>query len=202
MLDLVIVEDEEIIRRYYIGLCEQRKGQVSDDEVYKLELLMKQAGLSLGDRRVTGPALEKEKETGQPAAAVELPDGQIVTGKTSELLGCCSAMLLNALKVLGGIDDERELISPSIIEPIQSLKVNNLGGHNPRLHMEEVLIALSICAVTDPEAKKALDQIPKLYGCETHCTVIVSDVDVNPCRKLGLRLTNEPVYQEKKLYHV
>ena len=208
IIDNDVVSDasrQEIIRRYYSALCDKRKGanpENIDSIIYKLGLLMKQAGLTKDDRRVAGPAVAKEEATGEPAAAVELPDGQIVTGKTSELLGCCAAMLLNALKVLGGIDDARELISPSIIEPIQSLKIHNLGNRNPRLHMEEVLIALSICAATDPEAKKAMEQLPKLKDCDAHCTVIVSDVDVNTCRRLGLRLTNEPVYQEKRLYHV
>ena len=196
---------QEIIRRYFNALSEKRRGNDAagnDEIIYKLELLMKKAGVTAEDRRVVSPARVKEEVTGEPAAAIELPDGRIITGKTSELLGCCAAMLLNALKALGGIPDERELISRSIIEPIQELKVKNLGGRNPRLHMEEILIALSICAVTDPEAQKAMEQLSKLKDCEAHCTVILSEVDVKTFRKLGIRLTNEPKYQEKKLYHV
>ena len=140
-------------------------------------------------------------ETGLPAAAIELPDGQIVTGKTSSLLGASSAALLNALKALGGIPDYLHLISPAIIEPIQNLKVSHLGNHNPRLHTDEVLIALSISAVTNETAAVAMAQLEKLKGCEAHSSVILSQVDDSMFRKLGVNLTCEPVYQTKKLYH-
>ena len=133
---------------------------------------------------------------------MELPDGTIVAGRTSELLGPCSALLLNALKTLGGIEDSVHLISPTIIEPIQKLKVGSLGNKNPRLHTDEVLIALSICAATDEEAKKAMDQLPKLKGCEAHSTVILSHVDEKIFRRLGVNITYEPKYQTSKLYHV
>ena len=162
---------------------------------------MKQAGITSEDRPVIKAAVQKAELTGEPAAAIQLPDGTVITGKTSSLLGASSAMLLNALKVLGGIDDRIELISPSIIEPIQDLKINHLGNHNPRLHTDEVLIALSICAVTDPLAETAMQQIEKLKGCEVHSSVILSQVDVNTFRKLGVNLTTEPIYQNKKLYH-
>ena len=155
----------------------------------------------MDDRPVIKAALNKAEITGEPAAAMELPDGTIVTGKTSSLLGASSAMLLNALKTLGGIDDKVELISPSIIEPIQDLKVNHLGNHNPRLHTDEVLIALSICAATDPLAETAMQQLEKLKGCEVHSSVILAQVDMNTFRKLGVNLTCEPEYQSKKLYH-
>ena len=193
--------NQEIIRRYYNALSQLRKGSGSEDEVLKIELLMKQAGITCDDRAVTVAARIKAEQTGEPAAAMELPNGKIITGKTSSLLGASSALLLNALKELGGIDDRIELISPSIIEPIQDLKVNHLGNHNPRLHTDEVLIALSICAVTDPLAETAMQQIEKLKGCEVHSSVILSQVDVNTFRKLGVNLTTEPVYQNKKLYH-
>ena len=192
---------QEIIRRYCQTLCQLRKGNASEDEVLKIELLMKQAGITIEDRPVIGAARAKAEQTGEPAAAMELPDGTIITGKTSSLLGASSALLLNALKALGGIDDKVELISPSIIEPIQDLKINHLGNHNPRLHTDEVLIALSICAVTDPLAETAMQQLEKLKGCEVHSSVLLSQVDVNTFRKLGVNLTTEPVYQNKKLYH-
>ena len=155
----------------------------------------------MDDRPCIKAAMDKAEATGEPAAAMELPDGTIVTGKTSSLLGASSAMLLNALKTLGGIDDSIQLISPNIIEPIQDLKVNHLGNHNPRLHTDEVLIALSICAATDPLAETAMQQIEKLKGCEVHSSVILAQVDMNTFRKLGVNLTCEPVYQSKKLYH-
>ncbi len=192
---------DEIIRRYYNTLCEQRKGLISEDAVYKIELLMRQAGLTIEDRPVIGAALTKAEVTGAPAAAIQLDDGTIITGKTSPLLGASAALLLNALKVLGGIHDEIHLISPVVIEPLQDLKVKHLGNHNPRLHTNEVLIALSICAATNPTAKMALNQLPKLRGCELHSSVILSQVDQDTFRKLGVNLTCEPQYQTKKLFH-
>lgn len=190
-----VASKKEIIRRYYVGLCENRKGQVSDDEVCKLELLMKQAGIKAKDRKVVAPALEREAETGAPAAAMELPDGTIITGKTSNLLGAASALLLNALKHFGGLDDSVLLMSPQVIEPIQNLKVQHLGNVNPRLHTDETLLALSICAATDENAKQAMDQIEKLRGCEVHSTVILSAVDERIFKRLGVNLTCEPKYQ-------
>ena len=158
-------------------------------------------GLSPLSRSVVAPALAVAERTGDPAAAMEMPDGKILTGKTSELLGCSSALLLNALKYLGGIPDEVQLISPSVIEPVQDLKVNVLGNKNPRLHIDELLVALSICAVTDPNAKRAVQQLQKLRGCEAHTTVILSEADEDSFRRLGVRLTSEPKYQTSKLYH-
>lgn len=193
--------NDEIIRRYYTALCDARKGLVSEDVVSKCRLVMKQANLTSEDRPVIGAALAKAEATGEPAAAIELPDGTIVTGKTTKLLGASSAMVLNALKTLAGIDDEIHLISPEIIEPIQRLKVVNLGGHNPRLHTDEVLIALSICALTDPTAAKAFDELQRLKDCNMHSSVILSQVDMNVLKKLGIHVTCEPKYQTKKLYH-
>ena len=197
-----IVDDEvvrraakdEIIRRYYIGLCDRRKGLIDQDEVYKLELLMKQAGVTTADRKVVAPALAKEQATGNPAAAMELPDGTILTGKTSNLLGASSALLLNALKYFAGIDDDILLMSPHVIEPIMDLKVNHLGNNNPHIHTDETLLALSICANTDENAKKAMAQISKLWGCEVHSTVILSQVDERIFKRLGINLTCEPKY--------
>ncbi|MBO4762026.1 MAG: DUF1846 domain-containing protein, partial [Lachnospiraceae bacterium] len=167
----------EIIRRYYNTLLLQRNQEPgATEQVLKIELIMKQAGITPDDRPVIAAALKKAEETGDPAAAIELPNGKVVTGKTSSLLGASSAMLLNALKELGGIDDEIELISPAIIEPIQDLKVNHLGNRNPRLHTDEILIALTICAATDRRAETAMQQIEKLKGCEVHSSVILSPV--------------------------
>ncbi|PWJ11804.1 DUF1846 domain-containing protein [Ruminococcus flavefaciens] len=198
-----IVDDEavceaakqEIIRRYYTGMCENRKGAISLEEVMKLELLMKQANVTPEDRKVVAPALEKEKETGGPAAAMELPDGTILTGRTSNLLGAVSALLLNALKHFAKIDDDILLMSPHVIEPIMELKVNHLGNNNPRMHTDETLLALSICANTDENAKKAMEQISKLRGCEVHSTVILSAVDERIFKRLGINLTCEPKYE-------
>ena len=192
---------QEILRRYYTALCGQRQGTVSEDTVFKLELLMKKAGVTIHDRSVVSPALQKAALTGAPAAAMELPDGSIVTGKTSDLLGAASALLLNALKRLGGISDDIHLISPVIIEPIQHLKVDHLGNRNPRLHTDEVLIALSICAATNPTAEMAMEQLSRLRGCEVHSSVILSQVDEKVFRRLGINITCEPKYQTKQLYH-
>ena len=192
---------EEILRRFYAEQCRHRRGRTDGTAVYKIELLLKQLGLSPLSRSVVAPALAVAERTGDPAAAMEMPDGKILTGKTSELLGCSSALLLNALKYLGGIPDEVQLISPSVIEPVQDLKVNVLGNKNPRLHIDELLVALSICAVTDPNAKRAVQQLQKLRGCEAHTTVILSEADEDSFRRLGVRLTSEPKYQTSKLYH-
>lgn len=204
-----IIDDEvvrqaasaEIIRRYCNAQCAKRQGSANDEMIYKLELLMRQAGLTLEDRPVIAVALSLAEQTGAPAAAIQLPDGTIITGKTTKLLGASSALLLNVLKHLGGIQDDIHLISPVVIEPVQNLKVEHLGSHNPRLHTNEVLLALSICAATNPTAKLALNQLHKLRGCELHSSVILSQVDENVFRKLGINLTCEAQYQTKRLYH-
>ncbi|MCI8416634.1 MAG: DUF1846 domain-containing protein [Lachnospiraceae bacterium] len=209
MVGNCIIDDEnvkkaafqEIIRRYYQALCDHRKGEMNEEIVYKLELLMKQAGLGEEERPVIGAARKKADETGEPAAAMELPDGTVVTGRTSDLLGASSAMLLNALKCLGNLDDALKLISPEIIEPVQNLKVRHMGNVNPRLHLDELLVVLSICAVHDESARIAMEQLPNLKGCEVHSSVILSQVDESVFRRLGIRLTCEPVYETKKLYH-
>ena len=189
---------DEIIRRYYTGLCDHRKGKISDDTIYKLELLMKKAGVTANERAVIAPALQKAELTGHPAAAIELHDGRILTGRTSELLGSSSALLLNALKALAGLDDELHLISPETIQPIQHLKVDHLGNRNPRLHTDEVLIALSISAVTNPDAEKAMEQLGNLRGCEVHSTVMLSQIDEKVFKRLGVNLTCEPNYHSSK----
>ena len=186
---------QEIIRRYYVALCDQKQGKVSDDVVRKLELLMRKADVTPDARRTVEPALRRAEETGRPAAAMELPDGRIVTGKTSDLLGASSALLLNALKVLGGMPDEWHLISPAALDPIQHLKVEHLGNRNPRLHTDETLIALSISAATNPTAELAMEQLSKLRGCEVHSSVILSPVDEKTFKRLGVNLTCEPRYK-------
>ena len=204
-----IIDDEacreasklEIIRRYYAAACSLRQGLGSAEEVRKTELIMNSIGISVADRPVAAAALARAEETGAPTVSIELPDGTIVTGKTSSLLGASSACLMNALKKLAGINKELLLIAPSVIEPIQHLKVEHLGNHNPRLHTDELLIALSICAVTNPLAELAIDQLGKLRGCEAHSSVILSRVDENLFSKLGVNMTYEPRYQAKKLYH-
>ena len=192
---------QEILRRYYAERCAVRQGLANGEGVYKIKLLMNQAGITEADRPVIAAALAKAAETQQPAAAMQLPDGRCITGKTSALLGASAALILNALKALGNIQDDIHLISPIIIEPIQDLKIHHLGNHNPRLHTDEILIALSICAATNPTAALAMQQLPKLRGCEAHSTVILSSVDDATFRKLGVNLTCEAKYQTKKLYH-
>lgn len=192
---------QEIIRRYYAALVSARQGLGEQNDAHKIELLMNQVGVSTSDRPVAAAALKKAEETGAPATAIQLVDGTVITGKTSSLLGASSAMLLNSLKVLAGIPDDINLISPTVIEPIQKLKTGIMGNHNPRLHTDEILIALSICAVTSDVAKMALEQVKNLRGLEAHSTVILSRVDEQVFRKLGVNLTCEPKYQTKKLYH-
>ena len=206
MAGFCIVDDEvckiaskgEILRRYYAALCDARKGRINKEVVAKIELLMSKLGISVEDRKAVAPALLKEQQTGEPAVAIELNDGRIVTGKTGRLLGASAACLLNALKMLGGIDDELELISPTVIEPLQKLKVNHMGAINPRLHTDEVLMALAICAVSDPMAKLALQQLDKLKHCEIHSTVILSHVDEKTFKTLGMHVTCEPQRQTDK----
>ena len=209
MVGNCIVDDEivrnaakmEIVRRYYTARCNQRKGLCEMRDVEKLKLIMQSAGIDTEFRQVAEIARQKADATGKPAVALELPNGQIVTGKTSRLLGATSAALLNALKTLADIDDSVNLISPEILEPITNLKVKTFGSSNPRLHPNEVLIALSICAVTDPIAAKAQEQIAHLRNCEMHSSVILTEGDEGTLKKLGIHLTCEPIYETKRLFH-
>jgi len=203
MVGNCIIDDEEarrasgqeIIRRYYTALCDHKQGKVGDEVVRKLELLMRKAGVDpVEDRGVVKAALQRSEEMNGPAAAMELPDGRVITGKTSELLGASAALMLNALKALAGLEDGLHLISPSVIDPIQHLKVDHFGNRNPRLHTDEVLIALSICAATDPRAEQAMEQLSKLRGCEVHSSVILSAVDESTFKRLGVNLTCQPRY--------
>ena len=191
---------QEIIRRYYDTMDRFIMGSCSQDEVRKIEMLMSQTGITVHDRPVVDAALERAEATNAPAAALELPDGHIVTGKTSSLLGASAALLLNALKELAGIDHDCHVISPSAIEPIQKLKVDYHGSQNPRLHTDEVLIALSISAATDRQAQKALEQLPKLKGCQAHTSVMLSAVDINQFKKLAIQATFEPKYEKKAVF--
>ena len=205
-----IVDDEavrdaakqEILRRYYQAECEKRKGNAGDEPIRKIELLMKKAGISPADRPAVAAANIRAQQTGGPAAAMEMADGTILTGRTSELLGASSALLLNALKHLAGLDDEVKLLPRNFIEPVMDLKINSLGSdENSLLHLNEILILLAIAAVSDPAAQKAVEQIPNLAGLEVHSSVILSQIDDNVFKKLGINLTCEPTYESKKLYH-
>ena len=211
MAGFAIVDDEvvceaakaEIIRRYYAALCDKRIGIGTDEAVQKIELLMKQAGVTIEDRKCVGASLDKSAATGGlPAVAIELHDGSIVTGKTTDLLGASSAALLNAVKRIAGIDKKEYLISREVIEPVQKLKTEVLGNHNPRLHSDETLVALSVSAAADgTNAKKAFEKLTELRDCEAHSTVMLSQIDLDTYRKLGIHLTCEPKYQTKKLFH-
>jgi len=186
---------QEIIRRYYQAKAGLVDGSKKEDEVFKLELLMKQA------HKVVSAALNRAEQTGAPAAAMELPDGKIITGKTSDLLGSSAALLLNALKELAGISHETHILSPAAIEPIQILKTAYLGSRNPRLHTDEILIALSSSTALNPAAQKAMEQIPNLKGCQVHTSVMLSQVDIQTFKRLGIQLTCEPIYEHKSILH-
>jgi len=192
---------QEIIRRYYRVMMEARAGKPSESAIAKIENLMNNNGISISERRCIGPCLDKAKLTGAPASAIELNNGKIITGKTSSLLGATAAMTLNALKTLAGISDDVILMPKAIIEPICEMKIKGLGHHNPRLHVDDVLLALSISAGMNPLAELALAQLPKLRNCESHSSVILSSRDLSTLNRLGIRHTCEPFYETKKLYH-
>ena len=192
---------QEIIRRFYNTQCAVRKGNADPTQVQKLEVLMNSLDLECFARRTVPAALTAAEVTGGPAAAIELDDGTVITGKTTDLLGAVSAALLNALKYLADIDDKVQLISPEAIAPIQNLKTQHFGSRNPRLHTDEVLIALAMSAVDNPTAALALEKLDCLSGCQIHSSVIISSVDENVFKKLGAQLTSEPIYQNSRLYH-
>ena len=192
---------QEIVRRYFASLNSLLMGTTSEEEAQKIELLMNQANVSVQDRKVVAKALERSRETNGPAAAMELDDGRMITGKTTNLLGASAALLLNVLKELAGIDHELHVISPESIEPIQKLKVDYLKSKNPRLHTDEVLIALSASAANSNMARRALEQLPKLEGCQAHTSVMLSDVDIKTFKKLGVQLTCQAVYETDHIYH-
>ena len=192
---------QEIIRRLYHARCQERKGHGNENELTKLEMLMQRMGLSDENRPVTAAARLRTEQTGAPAAAMELPDGTIVTGKTSALLGASAALLLNALKKLAGIDHKLELIPASVIEPISTLKTESLGHRNPRLHSDEVLIALTISGLTNPLAAMVQAQLKNLRGCDAHFSVVISEEDAKLYKRLGINVSCEPRYEVKSLYH-
>ena len=192
---------QEIIRRYYTAIDGLADGSRKEEEANKIELIMKQAHVTTSDRRVVSVALKRAEDTGAPAAAIELQDGTMVSGKTTDLLGATSAMILNALKLLAGIDHPVHIISPDAIAPLQKLKTEYLGSKNPRLHSDEVLIALSLSAATSQDARNAMAQLPKLAGCQSHSSVMLAPVDVRMLKKLGIQMTCEPVYENKKIFH-
>ena len=209
MVGFCITDDEvakeaarkEIIRRYYTALVDLRNQRVNESTVSKIQLLMNDLGITPNDRAAAVAARNKEKATGAPAFALELTDGRIITGKTSSLFGPSAAVIINAIKALADIDKQTLLIDPEYVTPIQHLKVNNLGNHNPRLHSDELLIALALTAQTNPYTAKAMDKLGELRGAEGHSTVILPEEDASVFRKLGVNVTCDPVYHQKKMYH-
>lgn len=209
MAGYAIVDDEvcceaskqEIIRRHFAAQYNAKRGLSRPGELQKLDMLMQSLQLDIPMRKSVPAALAVAERTGEPAVAMELPDGTVITGKTTTLMGASCAALLNALKYLAGIDDEIKLIAPEVLMPIMDLKLRHLGNHNPRLHTDEILIALAMSAVTDPVAAKAMSQLPNLRGSEVHSSVVLASVDDGVFKKLGANVTWEPVLQAKKLYH-
>ena len=209
MAGFAIVDDEacreasrmEILRRYYAGMVDRVRGKADDSVVRKLEIVMQQADVTPDICPAVAASLQVAESTGMPAGAMVLPDGRIVTGKNSSLLGPSAALLMNAIKALAGIDKDLDLLPASIIAPISDMKISHLGHHNPRLHSDEVLIALAASANLDPKAARALEALAHLQGCQAHCSVILSPADEGTYRKLGIQLTCEPKYQTNKLYH-
>lgn len=209
MAGFAIVDDQvcqaasrmEILRRYYAGMADRTRGRCDDEVVRKLEIVMQQAGVTPEICPAVAACLQKAEETGAPAGAMVLPDGSVVTGKTSSLLGASAALLLNALKAMAGIDHKLKLIPASVIEPISRLKTGNLGHRNPRLHSDEVLIALAISGLTNPLAAMVQEQLSSLRGCDAHFSVIISEEDEKLYKRLGINVTCQPRYEAKKLYH-
>ena len=209
MAGFAIVNDEvcreasrqEIIRRYFATASAVKKGLAAPTQLHKVEVLMQSLGLEPEMRPAVPAARAVAQRTSEPATAIELSDGTVITGKTSALMGASCAAMLNALKHLAGIADQVDLISPTVLAPIQHLKVEHLGNRNPRLHTDEMLIALSMCAVTNPTAELAMEALSRLQDAQVHSTVILSSVDENVFKKLGAQVTYEPVYESQKLYH-
>ena len=209
MIGSCIVDDEacreaslkEILRRYYIACVERVQGKCDDEVVRKLDLLMKQAGITPEIRPEISAALVKAEMTGGPAGALHLPDGRVITGKTSDILGAAAALLLNALKAVGGIDDQFDLIATEVLKPVCDLKTRYLHHKNPRLHTDEVLMALTISSLTNPMAQVAKEQLSRLDDTEAHFSVIISDEDLKLLKRLGISVTCEPRYESNRLYH-
>lgn len=191
----------EILRRYYAGMVDRVRGKADDSVVRKLEIVMQQADVTPDICPAVAASLQVAESTGMPAGAMVLPDGRIVTGKNSSLLGPSAALLMNAIKALAGIDKDLDLLPASIIAPISDMKISHLGHHNPRLHSDEVLIALSISAVTNPLAELVLKKLDELRGCDAHFSIILSEEDTKLYNRLGIHVSCEPKYEIKKLYH-
>lgn len=192
---------QEVIRRYYKALVNLKNGENKSEELYKLDLIMKQLGIALEYRHCVRPAIDLSKKNGTPAAALELQNGKIILGRTTSLLGACAGLLLNALKELAEIRPQVDIVSPSVIRPLQNLKVNHLGSKNPRLHTNEILYALSFSAASSPTAKKALQALGELKGCELHSTVILSSIDMKTLTGLGINVTCDPNREANFLYN-
>ena len=192
---------QEIIRRFYASSCNFIEGKASEEEVNKIKILMQQAKISTEERKVIAAALKRGEKSGLPSAAIEMNDGTIITSETSDLLGTCAALLLHATKYLAGIDHKVKLIPAEMIEPIQNMKVNYLRGNNPRLHTDEILVALAMLSLNNENCKKALDQLPNLKGCQVHTTVMLSTVDRKIWKKLGVELTMEPIQKKSRSSH-
>ena len=209
MVGNAIVDDEacreasrqEIIRRYFNIAAQVKKGDAAPSQLHKMDVLMRSQGLDPEMRKTVPAAREVAQRTGETAMAIELADGKIITGKTSDLMGASCAAMLNSLKYLAGIADQVKLISPTVLQPITHLKVEHLGNKNPRLHTDEMLIALSMCAATNPTADLAMEYLSQLKDAEVHSTVILSQVDENVFKKLGANVTYDAVYEGQKLYH-
>ena len=205
MAGYAIVDDEacreasnqEIIRRYYKGLVDYKQGIETKETVDKLTAIMQQAGLKNTMRKTVLPALEKEEKSGVPAAAIELPDGRVVTGKASKLMSATSSAVLNSIKVMAGIEEDKLLISPEILEPVLDMKINLLKSRSSMLKLDDVLTALYICAVHDDTAKRAVEQLKKLSGCDIHNTRMLYTGDAGTLRKLGMNSTSEPAVPDK-----
>ena len=209
MAGFAIVDDEacreasrmEILRRYYAGMVDRVRGKADDSVVRKLEIVMQQADVTPDICPAVAASLQVAESTGMPAGAMVLPDGRIVTGKNSSLLGPSAALLMNAIKALAGIDKDLDLLPASIIAPISDMKISHLGHHNPRLHSDEVLIALAISGLTNPLAALVQQQLGALRGCDAHFSVIISEEDIKLYKRLGIHVSCEPKYESKRLYH-
>ena len=191
----------EIIRRYYQTKKNVYLGRFSEDTIIKMDILLSKANVNLANRKCVAACLKRAEETNEPVLAIELPNGKIVTGHRSAMFGACAATLLNTLKHLAKIDKNMYLLMPAVLEPMQELKMNFLHRSNARLRAEEVLLALSIQAKTNPLADMALKQLSKLKGSEAHSSTLLSEVDLQTLTRLGIRVTEEPISYKKKLYN-
>ena len=191
---------QEVLRRYYKSFCDCRHGLADKEVPGRIELIMQQLGIKADDRRVVHPACERAAECGRPVTAIELHDGRIVTGKMSDLMTSPASALLNAVKLLAGMADSLHLLSPVVLEPIRRMKRDMLHTHPTRMNLSEILLAMSICAATNPTVELAMSKLPELAGCEAHATVMLTDSDENTLRKLGVNLTCDPEYCTNEFY--